>query len=289
MLISESLQDGGWTGMIVCISPTDYDINETVSSALRLYQYFIFVTILFCPILCTIEFAHQIFQVNTLRYANRAKELTKPPVPKYLLKEAQAQNRKRKFAGLIPPTPAHWKRPILKMNNTIETPTPSKRLKMLNGSKIDTAHSFTFATPNETPSEFNKKPILNGHSSSKNMLTSAVKRNMDKLLQDIEEEGVETNILEEETLKLRTPDTLGSEVSGISPYVESSKTVTTIRKEVLTNMASPNLRKELLKNNVTLNKPTNPNNVTMIDVTNLSPMIRRITDQVCQQFEQRCR
>ena len=31
MSISESLQDGGWTGMIICISPTEYDINETVS------------------------------------------------------------------------------------------------------------------------------------------------------------------------------------------------------------------------------------------------------------------
>ena len=243
---------------------------------------------MFCPILCTIEFAHQIFQVNTLRYANRAKELTKPPVPKYLLKEAQAQNRKRKFAGLIPPTPAHWKRPILKMNNTIETPTPSKRLKMLNGSKIDTAHSFTFATPNETPSEFNKKPIVNGHSSSKNMLTSAVKRNMDKLLQDIEEETCETNQIDD-TLKSATSPPFGSEISCISPYAENSKTVTTIRKEVLTNMASPNLRKELLKNNAVANNTTNVNNVTMIDVTNLSPMIRRITDQVCQQFEQRCR
>ena len=27
----ESLQDGGWTGMIVCISPTERDVNETVS------------------------------------------------------------------------------------------------------------------------------------------------------------------------------------------------------------------------------------------------------------------
>ena len=27
----ESLQDGGWTGMIVCISPTESDVNETVS------------------------------------------------------------------------------------------------------------------------------------------------------------------------------------------------------------------------------------------------------------------
>ena len=225
-----------------------------------------------------------------MRYANRAKELTKPPVPKYLLKEAEAQKRKKKYAGLhIPPTPAHWKRPHFKMNNTIETPTPSKRLKMLNGSRVDTAHSFTFATPNETPSDFNKKPMNTGHSVNKNnFLTSAVKRNMDKFLQDIEEETCETNQVDD-TLKSGTSPPFGSEISCISPYAENSKTVTTIRKEVLTNMASPNLRKELLKNNAAVNNTTNVNNVTMIDVTNLSPMIRRITDQVCQQFEQRCR
>ena len=225
-----------------------------------------------------------------MRYANRAKELTKPPVPKYLLKEAEAQKRKNKYACVnIPPTPAHWKRPHFKMNNTIETPTPSKRLKMINGSRVDTAHSFTFATPNETPSDLNKKPMNTGHSVNKNnFLATAVKRNMDKLLQDIEEETCDTNQIDD-TLKSGTSPPFGSEISCISPYAENSKTVTTIRREVLTNMASPNLRKELLKNNAAANNTTNVNNVTMIDVTNLSPMIRRITDQVCQQFEQRCR
>ena len=129
--------------------------------------------------------------------------MTKPPVPKYLLKEAQAQGRKRNYAGLhIPPTPAHWKKPLLKMNNTIETPTPSKRLKTLNSNKVDTAHSFTFATPNETPSDFHKKTIPNSHSVQKhNMLASAVKRNMDKFLQDIEEENRRTlNLVPDEWL-----------------------------------------------------------------------------------------
>ena len=216
--------------------------------------------------------------------------MTKPPVPKYLLKEAQAQGRKRKYAGLhIPPTPAHWKKPLLKMNNTIETPTPSKRLKILNSNKIDTAHSFTFATPSETPSDFIKRQKNNGLSVDKhNMLTSAVKRNMDKFLQDIEEESNGTNHMDE-TLQSGTSPPFSSEVSSISPCTEKSNPVKTIRKEILTNMASPNLRKNLLKASATQNNATNLNNVTMIDVTNLSPMIRRITDQVCQQFEQRCR
>ena len=211
-------------------------------------------------------------------------------MPKYLLKEAQAQSRKRRFAAVnIPPTPGNWKRPPLKMNNTIETPTPSKRLKICSTSRLDTAHSFTFATPNETPSDFHKKTIPNSHSVQKhNMLASAVKRNMDKFLQDIEEENSETNRIEDETVLSASPP-FGSEISSISPYTEKSKTVTTIRKEVLTNMASPNLRKDLLKSNVTAHNMTSMNNVTMIDVSNLSPMIRRITDQVCQQFEQRCR
>ena len=212
-------------------------------------------------------------------------------MPKHLLIQAEAQGRKRKFATVhIPPTPANWKRPPLKMNNTIETPTPSKRHKVLNGSKIDTAHSFTFATPSETPSDFLQKSMLSSHSVSKNnMLASAVKRNMDKFLQDIEEESSDPNRIEDETLQSNSSPPFGSEISSISPYTEKSKTVTTIRKEVLTNMASPNLRKDLLKSNATSHNITSTNNMTMIDMSTLSPMIRRITNQVCQQFEQRCR
>ena len=67
--------------MISCISPTEPDLSETM---------------------------------NTLRYANRAKNMQKPPIPKHLLQFSSA--KKRKFATLtIPPTPAKF----MKMNNTI--------------------------------------------------------------------------------------------------------------------------------------------------------------------------
>lgn len=74
--------------MIACISPTEKDLTETL---------------------------------NTLRYANRAKNMQRPPIPKHLL---QFSAKKRKFASLsIPPTPAKF----AKMNSTIGTPISTKK------------------------------------------------------------------------------------------------------------------------------------------------------------------
>ena len=57
--------------------------------------------------------------VDTLRYADCVKKLEKPPMPPHL---AVATPFRRQL--LIPPTPATSRK---RMNNTIETPTPSKR------------------------------------------------------------------------------------------------------------------------------------------------------------------
>jgi hypothetical protein len=204
-------------------------------------------------------------------------------VPHSLLNEAQAQGRKRKLANIhMPPTPANWKRAPLsmssamKMNNTIETPTPSKRLKILAESRADTGHSITFTTPNETPSAFGAS------TKQKNMIASAVKRNMDKLLQDIEEENVEIN--PDVTLMADNSPGFGSEISSISPY--ETNPVATLRKEVSSSIKSPSFLQGVLRSNVNSLNTTNLNNATLIDVSTLSPMIRKITDQVGKQFQQ---
>lgn len=239
-----------------------------------------------------------------MRYADRAKELTKPAVPIYLLEEARAINRKRRFAAAnIPPTPANWKRlplssgSVMKMNNTIETPTPSKRLKVLAQSRLDTGHSLTFATPSETPSDFQTASSYNGGSAfKKNLLASAVKRNMDKMLQDIEEENggfgsSVTNHLEDETLQADDSPVFGSEISSISPYARGSKPIACLSAEKhFSSMASPNLTSNaLIRSSVKALNTTNLNNATLIDVSTLSPMIRKITDQVGKQFEKHFR
>ena len=74
--------------MVACISPTGVDMQETI---------------------------------NTLRFANKAKELITKPVPSFLLESrGNSAAKKRRFGDLIPQTPgATW-------NNTIHTPTPSK-------------------------------------------------------------------------------------------------------------------------------------------------------------------
>ena len=81
--------------MIACVSPTEGDVTETL---------------------------------NTLRYANRAKNMQKPPIPKHL----QAFSaKKRKFANLnLPKTPYH-KTPgkYLKLNNTLGPATPVPIIK----------------------------------------------------------------------------------------------------------------------------------------------------------------
>ena len=238
-----------------------------------------------------------------MRYADRAKELKKPAVPQYLLKEAHAESRKRKLATAgIPPTPANWKRlqissgSALKMNNTIETPTPTKRLKVLAGSRADTGHSVTFATPNETPSIFRTATSHNrGSALKRDLLTSGIRQKMDPILQNIEEEhggfiSSEISRIEDKTLQADISPAFGSEISSISPYAQGSQPIASYRAENVSNWESPNLtRNVLLKSNIKTLNTTNLNNATLIDVSTLSPMIRRITDQVGKQFEQRFR
>ena len=92
-VLMECLQSTSFISMIACISPTGSDMEETV---------------------------------NTLRFANKAKELFTKPVPSFLLESAgMSAVKKRKFAEMIPPTPGTW-------NHTIHTPTPSKVAKKNN-------------------------------------------------------------------------------------------------------------------------------------------------------------
>ena len=231
-VLRESLQDGGWTGMIICISPTEKDMNETL---------------------------------NTLRYADRAKELTKPAVPQHLLKEDQASQKRKIDVSNIPPTPAIWKRPFLasgglKMNHTIETPTPSKRLAVLSKSRADTCQSVSFVTPSETPSEFNSRQ-------KRNILAASVKRNMDRLLQDIEEDTssalVDANNMNDRTLQPENSPTRLD--NSFTPHIATHQSTSTLPRIDTTSI----------------------NNATIIDASNLSPMIRKITEQVGKKFEQR--
>ena len=76
--------------MIACVSPTEKDLSETL---------------------------------NTLRYADRAKNMRKPPIPQHLL---QFSAKKRKFSHLnLPKTPGKF----LKLNNTLGPATPSLPMK----------------------------------------------------------------------------------------------------------------------------------------------------------------
>ena len=76
--------------MVACVSPTEPDLTETL---------------------------------NTLRYANSAKNMKKPPIPRHLLAFSA---RKRKFEGLdLPKTPGKF----LKLNNTLGPATPISSAK----------------------------------------------------------------------------------------------------------------------------------------------------------------
>merc|ERR1719394_1218346 len=91
-VLRECLHGEGHTCMIACVSPTEADLSETM---------------------------------NTLRYADRAKCMQKPPVPKHLLQISNSA-KKRKFASLsIPPTPGKY----LKLNKTVEPLTPISSMK----------------------------------------------------------------------------------------------------------------------------------------------------------------
>jgi len=94
-VLKESLSGKCLVSMIACVSMDETNTNETV---------------------------------NTLRFANKAKELQTRPVAAHLLASCSSANRKRKLAGTIPKTPAHWK--ATGCNNTIGTATPSKVAKV---------------------------------------------------------------------------------------------------------------------------------------------------------------
>ena len=100
--------------MIACVSPTEADLSETM---------------------------------NTLRYADRAKGMQKPPIPKHLLQISNSA-KKRKFASLsIPPTPGKY----LKLNKTVEPLTPlSSAMKRVNTPRSQDPEPFLPRKMNHT-------------------------------------------------------------------------------------------------------------------------------------------
>ena len=128
-VLKECLQVSSYISMIACVSPTGTDMHETI---------------------------------NTLRFANRAKELITKPVPVFLMESAgMSAARKRKYADQIAPTPGgqRW-------NNTINTPTPSKVTKKVNSQR---QLNLTIGTPGKrargeacfiTPTTFKKTATM---------------------------------------------------------------------------------------------------------------------------------
>lgn len=92
-VLRNCLTGDGMTAMIACVSPTADDVKETV---------------------------------NTLRYADCVKRLEKPTMPAHLTKVATSYKKLQ----MLPPTPASTRKRGM-MNNTIETPTPTKRRAMM--------------------------------------------------------------------------------------------------------------------------------------------------------------
>jgi len=128
-VLKECLQVSSYISMIACVSPTGTDMNETI---------------------------------NTLRFANRAKELITKPVPVFLMESVgMSAARKRKYADQIAPTPGgqRW-------NNTISTPTPSKVTKKVSSQR---QLNLTIGTPGKrargeacfmTPTTFKKTATM---------------------------------------------------------------------------------------------------------------------------------
>jgi len=187
-VLRECLHGEGQTIMISCISPTEPDLSETM---------------------------------NTLRYANRAKNMQKPPIPKHLLQFSSA--KKRKFATLtIPPTPAKF----MKMNNTITGAiTPFKS----HSKSVHITPKMNATVASCTPS---MKKIPSFSESLENISES------------------------DETL---------SEISSIYPPSAVSSVTSTVTKAV-SDMG---------------------HNMTLLDATVLSPMIRRVLKEQQDQFMQR--
>ena len=226
--------------------------------------------------------------------------LKKPPIPEYLLKEAKAEERKRRFASAnfkIPPTPANWKRQTLapgssiRMNNTIETPTPTKRLKIMAESRLDSCHSVSFGTPNDTISVFQTAQSSKcGSILKKGTLTSAIRRKMDPMLQNIEEEHNGTfvdNVVDKTIIPNDVSPEFGSEISSISPESQSLASIAK-DKNITSKWETPSVN-FLRSDGKFANNTTTINNTTYIDVAQLSPMVRKITEQIGKQFEQRFR
>lgn len=158
--------------MIACISPTEADLTETL---------------------------------NTLRYANGAKNLQKPPVPKHLQVQISSA-KKRKLASLkIPPTPAKFSK--FSMNNTVGSlPSLTKTPKT---PRMQMNHTVAFSTVNKKASE-----------------------SLDRIEESAEEESL-------------------SEISSIYPPSSASK---------------------------------GSSNMTVLDASILSPMIRRVISEQQSQF-----
>jgi len=205
-VLRECLHGEGHTCMIACVSPTEADLSETM---------------------------------NTLRYADRAKSMQKPPVPKHLLQISNSA-KKRKFASLsIPPTPGK----ILKLNKTVEplTLSSSKRVN--------------------TPSRMNATVGAFSSTAMKKVPTFSVP-SFSESLENISES-------EEESLTQSKEEESMSEISTIYPPSSTGSSV-------LPSISASKITSELSRNNMTV-----------LDASVLSPMIRRVLQEQQDQFMNR--
>ena len=107
MNFTECLHGNGYTNMVACVSPTESDLTETL---------------------------------NTLRYANSAKNMKKPSIPRHLLAFSA---RKRKFEGLdLPKTPGKF----FKLNNTLGPITPIRTARTTPTPKFNQTVAFSTGT-----------------------------------------------------------------------------------------------------------------------------------------------
>jgi len=234
-VLKDSLEGKGcWTSMIACVSPAETDLTETL---------------------------------NTLRYADRAKQMKKPAVPPHLLKHAQAQAKKRRLAQMIPPTPAHFKRP--KLNSTIETPTPTKRKKPRTDNRLNstTPVRSTHRTPG-SGERFARTP------------GSGVVRNMDNILRDMDE-----NIPEDTSVSFSAGQTTSSGGGKLGHNLGSAGGSCS---DISSIGGADNLAGGRATSSVVSGPSYNPVNNTMsttlMDASMLSPMFRKFTEQITEKI-----
>jgi len=238
-VLKECLQLTSFVSMIACISPSNRDMNETIS---------------------------------TLRFANKAKELVSRPVPAHLLQSAKLSvAKKRKMGELIGETP----RP--KFNSTIHTPTPSKvRRWDMKSSTSRKRMNFTIATPDKARNEQRRFNCSNSSASSYDKADSPTLQDISGVSFLRHEEHCETNTTSSQATRYDTTLSVQDITAIFSPYMRKFKSemLEEIRKG---QQPEETLRKKDYKNTPRMTSSPiqsqsveeyNVNNACLKDITN---------------------